>query len=221
MGYDLHITRATDWTESESSPITLGEWTAYVDNDPEILMDGAAEVNSPTGDAIRYENEGLAVWIAHSQHEDGGNKAWFDFRTSRIDVKNLDVEITRKMHRVAAALNAGVQGDDSEWYDATGNAIEDEADAPDSGNPLPWWKRVVAVLTGGGAAPAEEAALEGDTPSFSPGDRVKDAWDNLATIVFVDATANGGLGEVRVQYDDGREQTVALVASGLEPVNAE
>ena len=42
MGYDLHVTRADDWTESESSPITLNEWLAYVEEDPEMRLDKVA-----------------------------------------------------------------------------------------------------------------------------------------------------------------------------------
>jgi len=34
----------------------------------------------------------------------------------------------------------------------------------------------------------------------------------------VDRNANGGLGSVRVRLDDGREQNLAYVASGLETV---
>ena len=33
MGYDVHITRAREWHESDTTPITLDEWLAYVARD--------------------------------------------------------------------------------------------------------------------------------------------------------------------------------------------
>jgi hypothetical protein len=115
MGYDLHITRANHWTESESQAITLGEWLEYVASDPEMRLDGFAEAEVG-GDVLRYENEGLAVWVAYSGHGVGGNMAWFDYRHARIVVKNPDREIVGKIKRVAQALSARVIGDDGEFY---------------------------------------------------------------------------------------------------------
>ena len=39
MGYDVHITRAEHWTESDSTPIGLDEWLSYVGSDPEMRLD--------------------------------------------------------------------------------------------------------------------------------------------------------------------------------------
>jgi hypothetical protein len=115
MGYDLHITRAPDWTESELHPITLEEWLAYLASDPEMRLDNLAEAKVGS-ETLRYENEGLAVWLAYSGHGVGGNMAWFDYRDGQIVVKNPDQEIIDKMRRIAAALGARVVGDGGESY---------------------------------------------------------------------------------------------------------
>jgi hypothetical protein len=117
LGYDVHITRAAHWTESSERPITLEEWLSLVKADPEFNLQGQAEATTPQGDVVRYENEGLAVWIAYPKAGEGGNQAWFDFQDGEVIVKNPDEEILRKMRAVARALGGHVQGDDGEAYD--------------------------------------------------------------------------------------------------------
>jgi hypothetical protein len=116
MGYEFHITRASDWTESESAPIRLDEWKVYIASHPEFRLDNFAEATTPKGETIRYDNEGLAVWIAYSRHGQEGNMAWFDHREGRIVVKNADDEILRKMREIARFFGAKVLGDEGEEY---------------------------------------------------------------------------------------------------------
>jgi hypothetical protein len=116
MGYDIHITRADEWTESKSTPITLDEWKCYVASDPEFRMDNYAEATTPKGDTIRVESEGLSVWMAYSKHGHGGGMAWFDYYDGEIVVKNADEEIRSKMKAIARHLGAKVVGDDGEEY---------------------------------------------------------------------------------------------------------
>ena len=106
MGYDLHITRADRWSNSESAPISLDEWAAYVAADPEMRMDGFAETEVDGG-ILRVESAGLAVWVSYSGHGKHGNMAWFDYWRGRIGVKNPDDEIIGKMKRIAAHFRAG------------------------------------------------------------------------------------------------------------------
>ena len=87
MGYDVHITRAENWCESDAAPITLDEWSAYVADDPEMRMDGFAEAEASGGNILRVEGEGLAAWLTYSGHGKDGNMAWFDYRRGRIVVK--------------------------------------------------------------------------------------------------------------------------------------
>jgi hypothetical protein len=89
MGYDVHITRAASWTDSERAPIALDEWLAYARHDPDFELDE---------DAVMFGD------------------VWFDYRAGRIVVKNPDEDIVEKMVRVARALGANVQGDDRERY---------------------------------------------------------------------------------------------------------
>jgi hypothetical protein len=122
MGHDLHITRAFDWTDREKVPIPVEEWLDYVRSDPEMRLDGQAEATTSQGETIRYENDGLAVWVAYSGHGRNGNMAWFDHKMGEVVVKNPDEEIIQKMCLIARALRAHVQGDDGEMYYAEGNA---------------------------------------------------------------------------------------------------
>jgi hypothetical protein len=111
LGYDLHITRATDWTDSETTPIALAEWHAYLRTDPEMRLDGHAEASTPSGEQIRIESAGLAVWTAHEN-----DTVWFDHRRGRIVVKNPDEPTIAKMIGIAQSLGARVLGDDGELY---------------------------------------------------------------------------------------------------------
>lgn len=115
VGYDVHITRAEHWTESESSPITLLEWLRYIASDIELRLDNFAEVGVD-GATVRYDNDGLAVWTAFSGHGQNGNMAWFDYRNGEIVVKNPSEELLGKMKRIATVLHANVIGDDGEFY---------------------------------------------------------------------------------------------------------
>jgi hypothetical protein len=86
-----------------------------VNSDPEMRLDGVAEVATPSG-TLRYTNPGLAVWTAYSEHGVDGTMVWFDYRSGRIVVKGPNEEIVEKMKRLAARLNARVFGDDDEEY---------------------------------------------------------------------------------------------------------
>jgi hypothetical protein len=137
MGYDLHITRAEDWTESETFPIGLEEWLDHVASDPEMRLDNHAEVEID-GHAIRLESEGVAVWTAFSGHGVGGNMAWFSYHSGNVVVKNPDRQNLGKMLQVADHLGASVQGDDGEKYTRVEDLPTDEQDQP--ARPRPWWR---------------------------------------------------------------------------------
>jgi hypothetical protein len=108
VGYDVHITRAENWTEAESTPIVLDEWLRFVAGDPEMRLDNFAEAEVGGGEVLRYNNNGLAVWTACSGHGVKCNMAWFDYRRGRVVVKTPDDEILGKMRRIASALGAKV-----------------------------------------------------------------------------------------------------------------
>ena len=142
MGYEVHITRREDWSDEDGPLITLDEWLAYVEADPEMRGDGYAEAKAPDGSVLRVDDPGIAVWTAWSKHGEGGGMAWFSHFEDRISFKNPDVEVLRKMHQIAVTLDAMVQGDDGELYDAKGESDWQEIGGPPVVESMkkPWWK---------------------------------------------------------------------------------
>ncbi|KUY92798.1 MULTISPECIES: hypothetical protein [unclassified Burkholderia] len=122
MGYDVHITRKTNWFDDEPQ-IDIYEWRVLVASDEEMRLDGYAEAKVGSGAVPRMESEGLAVWVAYSGHAANGNMAWFDFGRGDVVVKNPDAEILVKMWAITQKLGARVQGDDCELYGADGNVV--------------------------------------------------------------------------------------------------
>lgn len=98
MGYDLHITRAETWTDSESQPITRDEWEAYVSGDAQIQRD---QNNGP--------NDFLYV-----AHPDRPIPLWWS--NGEIYTKNPDELTIDKLCQIAKSLGASVFGDDDETY---------------------------------------------------------------------------------------------------------
>ena len=77
-------------------------------------------------------------------------------------------------------------------------------------------------LFGGGKQESNPPAtsLTHGLVELSVGDRVRDAWSNEGTITEINPDAEHGLGAVNVQFDDGRETSYALAASGLEKIRS-
>lgn len=100
MGGDLHVTRAGEWWESDSAPITLGEWIAYVD----------------ACDDLRIERDGSAIWMGHPHHEGAGVR--FSFPGDHVTAQQPDAVTTTRLHEIAAALGARVQGENGELHEA-------------------------------------------------------------------------------------------------------
>lgn len=119
MGYEVHITRKTEWFDNDGPAISIEEWLGYVASDPEMRADGYAEVKTPEG-TLRIDDDGIAVWIAYPGHCKNGNMAWFCHFEDRITVKNPDESILVKMYEIASKLEAKVQGDEGEEYNSDG-----------------------------------------------------------------------------------------------------
>jgi hypothetical protein len=118
VGYDAHITRKDDWSDEAGPVITLQEWLAVIDADPDLRLDGHAETTAPDGSVLRLESPGMAVWTAHPDGRRPGDLAWIGFAGDHIQVKTPDPAFLAKMIEIADILGAAVQGDDSERYDA-------------------------------------------------------------------------------------------------------
>jgi hypothetical protein len=122
MGWEVHMTRADDWSNSDQRPITPEEWLAVVHSDPELRID---EANGPY----------FAVWSGPCSYPDG---AWFDWAEGCVSTKNPDRAILGKLLQLAAKLGAVVQGDDGEVYSRPEDLPADEVVAAPGRRP--WWR---------------------------------------------------------------------------------
>jgi hypothetical protein len=120
VGYDTHITRKENWFDANGPAISLEDWTALVNSDPEMQLDGLAEVATDDKKMFRLKMPGLSLWTSYSQSGKNGNQAWFALYGGNIVVKNSDSEILRKMYVIAQRLAARVQGDEGEIYGPDG-----------------------------------------------------------------------------------------------------
>jgi hypothetical protein len=101
VGWEIHITRAERWPDSDLHPITAEEWLALVEADPELTID--PRDNGPY----------FALWMAHWV---GGDYAWFDWFKGAVSTKCPDRKTLGKALEIARQLRARVQGDDGEEY---------------------------------------------------------------------------------------------------------
>jgi len=142
MGYDLHITRKSEWFDEDGEEITLDEWCDFVKSSSDMRLDGFAEIETPNG-TLRVESDGLSVWTGYSGQTDG-NMAWFDFTEGNIKVKSPDDEIIKKMYQIAVTLNAKVQGEECEVYGEDGQSnwqeLKAENDAMRQTTSKKWWQ---------------------------------------------------------------------------------
>lgn len=100
MGYDLHITRRTEWCDPDSGPpITLAEFQSAVLGRPDFKPD--CYVNS-------------ALW--KPADPDAAPCLWLD-DSGEILCKNPPDEFINVMLDIASSLGARVQGDDGEFYE--------------------------------------------------------------------------------------------------------
>lgn len=106
MGYDVHITRATDWTQNSGLEIRLEEWQGLFAADPQLEPDPD---NGP----------GAVLWSAHPE---GKEDAWLDWSKGNVYSTNPDEPLIKKMCRVALDLDARVQGDDGRIYSSNSDA---------------------------------------------------------------------------------------------------
>jgi hypothetical protein len=105
MGYDVHITRAEDWSDNEGAQITPDEWLALVRDDPELT-------------ALAETGRCTAEW----RDPPGGDPVCFEWRRGNIVVKKSYIAVVLKMEDLAFRLGARVQGDDGEFYEG-GTAV--------------------------------------------------------------------------------------------------
>lgn len=112
-GYDLHITRATEWTLSSKQPISELEWKAAVASDGQLMINTTATAANPkTREVVQVSNPLMATWVDPTSKE----KHYFYYFRGEITVKNPSKSAIAKMKAIAKKLSARVQGDEGEWY---------------------------------------------------------------------------------------------------------
>lgn len=123
MGWNIHITRAADWSENDACPITQNEWMEFVQNDPELTID-------PRGNGPCF-----ALWLFHNIDND---HPWFDWFKGNITTKSPDQLTLGKALEIAKHFRATVQGDDGETF-----TRPEDLDLPPSvlrRRQKPWWR---------------------------------------------------------------------------------
>ena len=110
MQNDLIITRNHPQTTEpdESDLITLENWTALVESDPELSFEASVGANLGTGFSFKVSGTGLAVWAAYPLAKTQGISALFVHRKGTVVAKNADMYIREKALKIAAKLNAGL-----------------------------------------------------------------------------------------------------------------
>jgi hypothetical protein len=111
MGYDLHITRAPDWTESGQHPIAEADWLAAVRADTSLHID--------TSDSLRMRDRATGqVRVIHpvvwTEPNGQTTPLWFD--EGKATTKNPSKAAIAKMKQIAERLGARVVGDEGEEY---------------------------------------------------------------------------------------------------------
>lgn len=116
MSYELHVTRADDWGQSDSAPIALSEWLLTVKHDPELRPTPTWERLLPNGQVLRVDlGEGGALWFGDPGVPEGIPLWWTEGRitcTCRVP----DRLFLEKFKVLARRLGARVQGDQREGY---------------------------------------------------------------------------------------------------------
>ncbi|MNI32511.1 hypothetical protein D3C73_864250 [compost metagenome] len=109
MSYNVHLTRAGSWTESESQPIALEEAKAYFAEQPDFEYSATFSVNGPFG-TMTIGGE-FFLWSPEEEE-----LIPFKYTDGRITVSGADEYVIDRMKEIAAKLSAIVQGDEGEQY---------------------------------------------------------------------------------------------------------
>jgi hypothetical protein len=133
MAYQLHITRAADWTNSNDLPITAAEWLKLVRTDSELVQDP------------RYGLH-FVRWAGSR-----GRNRWLEWSEGRINTRYPDGALLKKLVAIAERLGAKVQGDGGEVYSGAepvdewveANTLPFTPRTVIITQRLPWWKRIM------------------------------------------------------------------------------
>lgn len=134
MGYDVHITRKDDWSDTAGETITRDEWLDYVRGDTSLALMGEAVVSNDKGQEVSIKDETLTVWKEWPKREGGKSEALMWHSNGNVLSTNPDAAMLQKMFLIADALGGKLQGDDGEIYNSIG--MVDRQDRATK----KWWK---------------------------------------------------------------------------------
>jgi hypothetical protein len=106
MGYELHITRAEDWLDSEENPIAREEWLSFARERNDLVEAGWID----HGSAGR---EPVFEWV-----DEKGKKASLFWSESAVTISGAHGEVSLQgLVLLAVQLEGRLFGDDGEEYD--------------------------------------------------------------------------------------------------------
>jgi hypothetical protein len=108
VGYELHITRANHWLESEGQPIGREEWSTYVHEHAALVEAGWVEW-ADIGREPVYELTG--------RDEESPSLSW---QNGRVTITGPEIDYLPDLIAIAADLRAHIVGDDDQRYTAEG-----------------------------------------------------------------------------------------------------
>lgn len=121
MGWEMHITRAECWSESETQPIGSEEWVQLVNHDDELAFD-------------RRNGEFHAIWK-------GQETCWLEWNDGEICSKSPTQPLYEKMLEIATALNAHLRDDDDRPYLLPGDLLNPSWTRPATKTSL--WQKII------------------------------------------------------------------------------
>lgn len=121
MGWEMHITRAESWSDSETQPIGSEEWVQLVNHDEELAFD-------------RRNGEFHAIWK-------GQETCWLEWNDGEICSKSPTQPLYEKMLEIATALNAHLRDDDDRPYLLPGDLLNPSWARP--ATKTSWWQKII------------------------------------------------------------------------------
>ncbi len=105
MGYQLHITRADDWIDSENHPIPRAEWHTFADSRPDLRREGT----------VTWGDIGEEPIFEHTCTNGSEVSLWW--REGEVKIAGAyDREAIDTLYPMARELGANLIGDDGEHY---------------------------------------------------------------------------------------------------------
>lgn len=109
MGYNIYITKANNYWESDENPIVKEEILDLVEKKPEFkLKDGMTAHNPLTGEEIYFPGQFIVCGK-------DGEEISMQYTGKKIIGGHFQEEI-KVLKEIAEFLNANVQGDEGEFY---------------------------------------------------------------------------------------------------------